>query len=247
VTVPAARAEQARAVMLELFPEGFEELGDDGGSLELAAYTNAAGEERIWQAFGGAASASDVEDDWEERWRQFHRPQRVGSLWIGPPWEQPDEGAIAVVIDPGRAFGTGGHATTRLCLELLEAEERGSVLDVGCGSGVLSIAASKLGFAPVLGIDFDPQAIEATERNAAENGVEVDVRLGDLRDAELPEADLALANIAAAAVGALGSRLRTARAITSGYLVSDEPVLDGYRLERRIQVDGWAADLHFRL
>jgi len=247
VTVPAARAEQARAVMLELFPEGFEELGDDGGSLELAAYTNAAGEERIWQAFGGAASASDIEDDWEERWRQFHRPQRVGSLWIGPPWEQPDEGAIAVVIDPGRAFGTGGHATTRLCLELLEAEERGSVLDVGCGSGVLSIAASKLGFAPVLGIDFDPQAIEATERNAAANGVEVDVRLGDLLDAELPEADLALANIAAAAVAALGSRLRTSRAITSGYLVSDEPVLGGYRLERRIQVDGWAADLHIRL
>jgi ribosomal protein L11 methyltransferase len=233
--------------MLELFPEGFEELGDDGGSLELAAYTNAAGEERIWQAFGGAASASDIEDDWEERWRQFHRPQRVGSLWIGPPWEQPDEGAIAVVIDPGRAFGTGGHATTRLCLELLEAEERGSVLDVGCGSGVLSIAASKLGFAPVLGIDFDPQAIEATERNAAANGVEVDVRLGDLLDAELPEADLALANIAAAAVAALGSRLRTSRAITSGYLVSDEPVLGGYRLERRIQVDGWAADLHIRL
>ena len=247
MTVPAARAEQARAVMLELFPEGFEELGDDGGSLELAAYTNAAGEERIWQAFGGAASASDIEDDWEERWRQFHRPQRVGSLWIGPPWEQPDEGAIAVVIDPGRAFGTGGHATTRLCLELLEAEERGSVLDVGCGSGVLSIAASKLGFAPVLGIDFDPQAIEATERNAAENGVEVDVRLGDLRDAELPEADLVLANIAAVAVAALGSRLRTGRAITSGYLVSDEPVLDGYGLERRIQVDGWAADLHVRL
>ena len=247
MTVPAARAEQARAVMLELFPEGFEELGDDGGSLELAAYTNAAGEERIWQAFGGAASASDVEDDWEERWRQFHRPQRVGSLWIGPPWEQPDEDAIAVVIDPGRAFGTGGHATTRLCLELLEAETRGSVLDVGCGSGVLSIAALKLGFGPVLGIDFDPQAVEATQRNAAENGVEIEIRLGDLRDAELPEADLALANIAAAAVTALGSTLRTARAITSGYLVSDDPVLDGYRLERRIQADGWAADLHVRL
>lgn len=233
--------------MLQLFPEGFEELGDDGGSLELAAYTNAAGEERIWQAFGGAASATDVEEDWEERWRQFHRPQRVGSLWIGPPWEPPDEGAIAIVIDPGRAFGTGGHATTRLCLQLLEAEERGSVLDVGCGSGVLSIAAAKLGFAPVLGIDFDPQAVEATARNAAENRVEVDVRLGDLREAELPEADLVLANIAAEAVAALGSRLCAPRAITSGYLVSDEPPLAGYQFERRVQIDGWAADLHVRL
>jgi ribosomal protein L11 methyltransferase len=245
VAVPDARAEQARAVMLELFPEGFEEL-EGNGSLELAAYTNAAGEERIWQAFGGAASAADVDDDWEERWRQFHRPQRVGGLWIGPPWEPPDQDAIAVVIDPGRAFGTGGHATTRLCLQLLEAEERGSVLDVGCGSGVLSIAAAKLGFAPVLGIDFDPQAIEATQRNAAANDVEVDVRLGDLRDAALPAADLALANIAGDAVVALGPRLNAQRAITSGYLVSDDPQLEGYRLERRVQVDGWAADLHVR-
>lgn len=245
VAVPDARAEQARAVMLELFPEGFEEH-EGNGTLELAAYTNAAGEERIWQAFGGAASVTDVDENWEERWRQFHRPQRVGSLWIGPPWERPDEDAIAVVIDPGRAFGTGGHATTRLCLRLLEAEERGSVLDIGCGSGVLSIAAAKLGFAPVLGIDFDPQAVEATERNAAENGVELEVRLGDLRDLELPDTELVLANIAADAVVALGARLRSPRAITSGYLVSDEPELAGYRLERRVQLDGWAADLHLR-
>ncbi len=140
ITVPDARAEEARAVMLELFPEGFEEIAGDGG-LEIAAYTNAAGEERIWQAFGGAA-ATDVEEDWQDRWRQFHKPVRVGALWIGPPWETPDADAIAVVIDPGRAFGTGGHPTTQLCLELLEAEERSSVLDIGCGSGVLSIAAA---------------------------------------------------------------------------------------------------------
>ena len=231
--------------MLELFPEGFEELDGGGGSLELAAYTNAAGEERIWQAFGGAA-ASDVEEDWQDRWRQFHKPVRVGSLWIGPPWEEPDADAMPVVIDPGRAFGTGGHPTTQLCLELLEDEERGSVLDVGCGSGVLSIAAAKLGFAPVLALDFDPQAVEATERNAAENGVEVEVRQADLRDGALPEAALALANIAADAVAALSPSLRTGRAITSGYLVSDEPELEGYRRERRVQQGGWAADLHVR-
>ncbi len=245
VTVPDARAEEARAVMLELFPEGFEELGGDGGALELAAYTNAAGEERIWQAFGGAA-ASDVEEDWQDRWRQFHKPVRVGSLWIGPPWEAPDEDATAVVIDPGRAFGTGGHPTTQLCLQLLENEERGSVLDVGCGSGVLSIAAAKLGFAPVRALDFDPQAVEATERNAADNGVSVEVGQADLREDELPEAELALANIAAEAVVALGPRLRAGRAITSGYLVSDEPELEGYRCERRVQSGGWAADLHVR-
>ena len=232
--------------MLELFPEGFEELGGEGGGLELAAYTNAAGEERIWQAFGGAASATDVEEDWQDRWRQFHKPVRVGSLWIGPPWETPDEGATAVVIDPGRAFGTGGHPTTQLCLELLEGEERGSVLDVGCGSGVLSIAAAKLGFDPIVALDFDPQAVEATLRNADENGVVVDVALADLREETLPTATLALANIAAEAVAALGPKLRTGRAITSGYLVSDEPELEGFRRERRIQSGGWAADLHVR-
>jgi ribosomal protein L11 methyltransferase len=248
VTVPEARAEQARAVMIELFPEGFEEIAFEeieGGGLELAAYTNAAGEERIWQAFGGAAAA-EVEDDWEDRWRQFHKPVRVGSLWIGPPWEKPDEGAIPVVIDPGRAFGTGGHPTTQLCLELLTGEERGSVLDVGCGSGVLAIAAAKLGFEPVLAFDFDPQAVEATERNAVDNDVSIDVKQADLRDDELPATELALANIAAEAVLALAPRLRAARVITSGYLVSDDPKLDGYLVERRVQDGGWAADLHVR-
>jgi ribosomal protein L11 methyltransferase len=230
--------------MLELFPEGFEETGGESG-LELVAYTNAAGEERIWQAFGGAATA-DVADDWEDRWRQFHKPVRVGSLWIGPPWEKPDDGAIAVVIDPGRAFGTGGHPTTQLCLELLAEEERGSVLDVGCGSGVLAIAAAKLGFEPVLAFDFDPQAVEATERNAADNGVTVDVRQADLRGDELSETDLALANIAADAVLELAPRLRSPRAITSGYLLVDAPRLDRYRVERRIDAGGWAADLHVR-
>ena len=231
-------------MMLELFPEGFEEIDGDGG-LELAAYTNAAGEERIWHAFGGAA-ASDVEEDWEDRWRQFHKPVRVGTLWVGPPWEEPDGDALAVVIDPGRAFGTGGHPTTQLCLELLEAEARGSVLDVGCGSGVLSIAAAKLGFGPVAAFDFDPQAVEATARNAADNGVEVDVRQADLRDDELPAARRGPSATTASAAMFASARSAAARAITSGYLVSDEPELAGYRRERRVQSGGWAADLHVR-
>jgi ribosomal protein L11 methyltransferase len=244
VAVPDARAEEARAVMLELFPEGFEEIESAGG-LELAAYTNSAGEERIWQAFGGAATA-DVADDWEDRWRQFHKPVRVGGLWVGPPWEEPDPAAIAIVIDPGRAFGTGGHPTTRLCLELLEAQDRGSVLDIGCGSGVLAIAAAKLGFAPVAAVDIDPQAVEATERNGADNGVLLDVRRADLRDGELPQAELALANITVDAVEELSGRLRSPRLITSGYLVFDTPRLEGYEVERRLEEAGWAADLHVR-
>ncbi|HKS78772.1 MAG TPA: 50S ribosomal protein L11 methyltransferase, partial [Gaiellaceae bacterium] len=85
-------------------------------------------------------AADDVAEGWEDGWRAFHHGVRVGRLWVGPPWEEPPLDAVAVVIDPGRAFGTGAHATTRLCLELLQELEPASLLDVGCGSGVLSIA-----------------------------------------------------------------------------------------------------------
>jgi ribosomal protein L11 methyltransferase len=151
-----------------------------------------------------------------------------------------------VVVDPGRAFGTGAHATTRLCLELLLEEPRGSVLDVGCGSGVLSIAAAKLGHEPVSAVDVEEPAVAATCANAARNGVVVDARRADARLAPLPRADLALANIALAAVEALGERLDAGRVITSGYLARDVPLLSGFRRVGRRELDGWAADVHRR-
>src|SRR3954449_5338799 len=121
--------------MPSLFPEGFEEVERPDG-VELAAYTDAAGEERLWAFFGGARAA-DVEGGWEDKWRAFHRPVRVGRLWVGPPWEAPRAAVPAVAADPGHAFGTGSHPTTQLCLHALQGREPGSLLDVGCGSGVL--------------------------------------------------------------------------------------------------------------
>jgi ribosomal protein L11 methyltransferase len=239
-----AQAERARAVMIELFPEGFEEVDSQDG-VELAAYTDPAGEERLWAAFGGARSDT-VEEGWEDRWRAFHRPARVGPLWIGPPWEEPDADAIAVVIDPGRAFGTGSHATTRLCLELLLDLPRGSLLDVGCGSGVLAIAAAKLGFDPVRAVDLDPQAIEATRRNAAANGVALEAELADALEAPLPAAESAVVNVALDLDHGIAQRLDCTRLITSGYLVSEVPDLSGYRRDARREAEGWAADLHIR-
>jgi ribosomal protein L11 methyltransferase len=240
VTVPTLRAEEARAVMLELFPGGFEEREASDG-VELAAYTDAGGEERLWQAFGAGASEA-VADDWADRWRRFHRPVRVGDVWIGPPWERRQRG-LAVVIDPGRAFGTGAHATTRLSLELLQRVPRGSLLDLGCGSGVLAIAAARLGFAPVRAFDSDPQAIEATRGNAAANGVVVDAVLADVTRDPLPRADVAVANMTLAAVEQLAGRLRTRLLLSSGYLVSEQPRAGRFRLIERASEDGWAADL----
>jgi len=150
------------------------------------------------------------------------------------------------VIDPGRAFGTGAHATTRLCLELLVGLPRGSLLDVGCGSGVVSIAAAKLGFRPVLAVDLDPQAVEATARNAAANGVDVEARLADALVDPLPATDAAVVNVALDVDEPVAGRLRCDRLVTSGYLASEEPELPGYRRDTRREADGWAADLHVR-
>jgi ribosomal protein L11 methyltransferase len=230
--------------MLELFPEGFEER--EGESLELAAYTDGAGEELVMHAFGSASSV-DIAPDWAERWRDFHRPVRIGPLWVGPPWERPPSDAIPVVIDPGRAFGTGAHATTRLCLELLTGLQPGSLLDVGCGSGVIAVAAVKLGFGPVVALDRDEPAVEAARINASRNNAEIDVRLDDLATAVLPRADVTVANVTLEAVETLGRRVDSERLVTAGYLVHDEPRLDGYALEDRRAADGWTADLYRRV
>ncbi len=239
--MPVERAEEARALMLELFPHGFEERqGRDG--LELAAYTDAGGEERLWRAFGGVRSAP-VEEGWEERWRAFHRGVTVGSLWVGPPWEEPPAGKVPVVVEPGRAFGTGSHATTRLCLELLLDLSCDSLLDVGCGSGVLAVAAAKLGFRPVLAVDIDGDSVAATRANALVNRAAVQVWQADALRAPLPRAGTVVANISLAAVVPLARRLCGPRLVTSGYLASHRPTLAGFRRRRRLEREGWAADL----
>lgn len=244
VTVSAERLEEARAVFVELHPEGFEEVETPGG-VELAAYTGAAGERRLRAAFGRTESAA-VEEGWEDRWRAFHRPVRIGRLWIGPPWEPAPADALAVVIDPGRAFGTGAHPTTRLCLELLVELPRGSFLDVGCGSGVLAIAASRLGFAPVAAVDEDPVALEAARANVAANRASVSVQLADALRDPLPTADAATANVALHAVEQVAARLDCRLLVTSGYLAGERPWLPGFRPLGRREVDGWAADLFER-
>jgi len=214
------------AILLHIFPEGVEEL--DG------AYAVYADEPPL--GFD-VVEVEDVAEGWQDAWRAFHHGVRIGRCWVGPPWENVPPDAVAVVIDPGRAFGTGAHATTRLCLELLQEQAPASLLDVGCGSGVLSIAAAKLGFAPVGAFDIDTVALETTAANAAANEVGVEA-LTELRLAEL-----AVMNIALEVVERMLPDLPVERAITSGYLERDRPRADGWdRVERRTS-DGWAAHL----
>ncbi|MBD3634181.1 MAG: 50S ribosomal protein L11 methyltransferase [Methylophaga sp.] len=150
-----------------------------------------------------------VEDkDWEREWMANFQPIQFGDkLWIVPSWHKaPDEQAINILLDPGLAFGTGTHATTALCLNWLDqADLKGKyVIDYGCGSGILAIAAALLGAERVIGVDTDPQALEATRENARRNGVEVEAYLpGNCPD---EPCDLLLANILAGPLQNLAPR-----------------------------------------
>lgn len=214
VRVCRAQAERVLAELLELAPAGVEEVQVGEGTVEYAVY-GAPGELPALPELNAVAgdalieiSTSEIADDWQESWKRFHRPvlipapaplggefSPVPSLRVRPPWEASSVGNAPavreIVIDPGQAFGTGGHASTCLCLELLlelAARQRPAcpLLDVGTGSGVLAIAAAALGFAPVLALDNERESVDAARENAVENAVEIEVRRFDLRTHELP-------------------------------------------------------------
>jgi ribosomal protein L11 methyltransferase len=227
-------AERVLAELVELAPGGVEET-PGGGWVEYAVY-GVPGELPALPDLEAAAgdglvevSASEIPDDWADRWQDFHQPLLVaGRLWVRPSWEPAREGAIDVIVDPGRAFGTGVHATTRMCLELLVGladggEATGPIADWGTGSGVLAIAAARLGFAPVLACDQEPAALEAAARNAAANGVEIELRRVNLREKAAPSAPTAIANLTAPILREIAARLDAVpdRLICSG-LTDDE-------------------------
>jgi ribosomal protein L11 methyltransferase len=234
-------AEPLRARLLALVPAGIEERETDD-AVELAAYVPLDGLDALLAELPDAVVAP-VAEGWEEAWRSFHNPATAGGLWLGPPWVPPPDPARAVVIDPGRAFGTGAHATTRLCVELLATtRRRGALLDVGCGSGVLAIAAARLGFDPVVAVDHDPVAIETTRANADANGVSVEARTLDAETQQLPGAEVVVANVLLRPVEAILSRIDADEAITSGYLVGERPTHEGWSHRETAALEGWAAD-----
>jgi ribosomal protein L11 methyltransferase len=243
------------AALLELAPAGFEQV-DGEGWVEFAVY-GAPGELPEFPhgpaEVGGVSvsvSGTEVADDWAERWREFHRPVLVGErVWVRPPWAEPRAGALDLVIDPARAFGTGAHPTTRLSLELLlDVAPRGPLTDIGCGSGVLAIAAARLGFEPVFALDNDPAAVEATLANARRNHVELArVERLDLRTATLPPAPTVTANLVRSLLLELGRRMPESpeTMIVSGLLEGEEDeaaaAFEQMREHRRLRLHGWSA------
>jgi ribosomal protein L11 methyltransferase len=229
------------ARVLDAFPGGVEEERDADGRLLVAAY---AADGAALPPGIAASSSEAVANGWEDAWKEFHHGRPVaGRVWVGPPWEEPPAGLLPVIIDPGRAFGTGSHPSTLLTLELLcGVEPCGPVLDLGCGSGVLSVAAGKLGFGPLLACDIDPLGVEATRANSAANGVEVEAFCADARSDPLPDAALWLANILQRPLEVILARADAApRAIVSGLLDVEPLDVPAYAVAGRAVRDGWQA------
>ena len=262
IRVRADRAEVALARLLPILEAGAEEREVEG-AVEYALYApekSLPPVEQIRSLAGDAllgVRAEPVADGWEVRWHEHLRPVRVGDLVVRPPWidGSPDD----LVIDPGTFFGAGTHATTRLCLELLQDCPRGGALcDWGAGTGVLAIAAARLGWSPVTAVELDAAALDAIDANAARNRVEVKALAGDVRE-RAPWAPTVVANLpkpllldAARTIAPPGPRAAEAvpppqRLIAAGMLAGEagevvaayEPL--GLRERRRVEDDGWAA------
>jgi ribosomal protein L11 methyltransferase len=267
------RPEQAELVLAELTvlaPGGVEETAGDGYT-EYAIY-GAEGElpdiGEVEAASGDGlveVVATEVADDWAERWRAFHKPLEISatddsglsvgtSFWLRPPWEEVGPGEFEVVIDPGQAFGTGAHPTTRLSLELLlDLHDRGlsggALTDLGTGSAVLAIAAAKLGWGPVAGYDHEEAAIEAAIENAEVNSVDIELLRLDLK-VGLPElAPTVVANLTAPLLEMVAAQMTTEtrpeRLVCSGLLERErerveEAFLDlGLTPKKFIAIEGW--------
>jgi ribosomal protein L11 methyltransferase len=220
VRCPPDQADLVLAELTVLAPNGVEEergpgyveyaiYGGEGELPELGEIDAVVGEGTV------EVSATEIPDDWADRWRDFHKPLLVGGrLWLRPSWEDPREGAVDVVVDPGQAFGTGAHPTTRLCLELLlelkaAGEASGSLTDLGTGSGVLAIAAAKLGWGPIHAYDHEPPALKAAATNAAANGVEITLERLNLRERLPPLAPTVVANMTSPILRAVAGQLAT--------------------------------------
>lgn len=260
------QSELVLAELLQIAPGGVEEEAGPGW-VEYAIY---GGEGEVPELGEIQAAAGDglveirseqIPDDWADRWRDFHEPTELagGRVVIRPSWsENPLPDALDIVIDPGRAFGTGAHPTTRMCVELLvrladEGLAQGAAVDLGTGSAVLAIVASRLGFAPVSGVDLELPALEAAGANARDNGVELQLSRLNLREEPPPTAPTLIANLTAPLLADVATRMVTPpeQMVCSGLLareaddVAGSLARAGLTVRERLDSGDWSALLLF--
>ena len=249
IRVHADRADTALADLLPLLGRGAEER-DLGASVEYAIYLPE-GEvppaDAIRRLAGDALVGTLIEpvpEDWDRRHLEHLRRIEVAGLTIRAPWLDGDPGDL--IIDPSTTFGAGTHESTRLSLELLTGvEPAGALCDWGAGSGILAVAAARLGWDPVIALELDPDARTVIEANAKANGVRVDARTADLLAGEPPDAPTVVANLPPALHGGVAPRCRADRVLAAGFLTryaDDVAALYAPLREVRRAVDGeWSA------
>jgi ribosomal protein L11 methyltransferase len=252
-------APDVEVVSDRLWALGATAIGERGDELEAGFVTVADAEAAVAAlGFGEVVDVGPALDAALDAWMAHARPVRVGRLHVRPSWladddDPPVAGERVVVLDPSRAFGDGSHPSTRACLAAVDRWARPgvSVLDVGCGTGVLAVAAGVLGASPVVAVDVDPVAVAATLANARANGVEVDAVVGSVDDVQ-GRFDLVLANVGAATVVAMAPRLAAlGRRVVVAGLYEDRvddvvAALDavGLMVEDRSVLEGWACQIH---
>jgi ribosomal protein L11 methyltransferase len=274
IRVRREQAELALAALLPVLQHGAEETEPSADTVEYALYAPRAelpSDDTIRALAGDAlveVTRTDVPEGWERRWHEHLQPVEVASggrrLRVRPPWEPAggEQDVLEIVIDPGELFGAGTHATTQLCLELLlELRPSGGLCDWGAGSGILAIAAARLGFAPVEAVELAESGPDAIRRNAAANGVAVRAVRADLTASPPPSAPTVTANLTLDVLHTIAARLTPPtspastggrppeRLIASGVLADRAgEVAEAFsrhglvEAERRVQAD-WAAVL----
>ncbi|MCB2184870.1 MAG: 50S ribosomal protein L11 methyltransferase [Deltaproteobacteria bacterium] len=279
ILAPESQAEAAADFLFCLTGQGVEirEVTQPAGHQEVRAYLAAgadlASQQTLLERYAEGLASTCEEgqvlmrfqdlkgQDWSENWKQYFHPRMITRrLLVRPPWEEAPLGpeTEVLIVDPGQAFGTGQHESTKLCLELVDAMAQADnlplrVLDVGCGTGILALACLRFGAGSALALDVDPQAVEATRHNAALNGLADRVEASTLPLKDVDERfELILANLTALDLIALAgplARLRSAtgRLIVSGLLTDQADQVraafeaEGLKEEERASLVGWAA------
>jgi ribosomal protein L11 methyltransferase len=253
--VPAASLEEVLDRLLPIVPGGVRERPLSVNNLELRM--RGEGVPAVTELSGALGRLPhqirehEVSDDWRERRLAEYSSDAIGErIVVRPPWAPaPAAGMIDVVLAESSAFGSGMHPTTRACLELLlEIEPAGSFADLGCGSGVLAIAAGRLGWAPLVAVDIQPLSVQTARENAARNGTEAEIDVADLLRVPAPLADGFAANLPAAVHARIVAGWGAAApevGLLSGFGVGEaDAVIGGYvrcglRERRRLERDGW--------